>query len=960
MSDPIYEPASFAEFLPLAGDRVSPDVQMQRDKVRLALLQQEQIDNPNDAFLPRVIADTTRKIEGGDPFAVPGEPANRGSKIAGELKARKVSYEPMAPAGAAAAGNGVRYEPMFPEEKAPPTTKQGEIGMLDAAGRGTVHGLMGLAEAVNTGVQFIGNRVGATGMAGLGESGSEYWRNKATPYEAPPELQGAIIENPALLAKGAWWTYNMADMAPSFAAAIIPGVGTARAIGVAGKALKLTPEVIQRLAILGGSIAGGTAGGSLEGAQTYQEVLKRGAPEPEAAVAGSTMALASAALNAISVGTIIKPGKMGAVLRFLTTGATEGVTEWLEEPAEGAILGQTSVAKPEDDPIERAKQGLNVLPIAALAGGGAGMMTGGQRKPQEPTPAPVAPAEPQAAAPQPAAPPAPVAPPETPVEAGPPAVAGQDLPLLYPGSPTYDTGAGIPPPGGPGGGPDTPSTYNSIDSDGNRYRPFVSGGVAYDGELYSPFHPDRLYAPDTQPDANLQPIVPRGTIAPIDQARVDAQTIKAGFDLGLPAGDQRLINAQLVNIYGENAAVRHVIEAPDQFGSIARAMMLVAPAVQRVRKTTANNERSRDVTNDILGAVDAIARIRKEGGSVAETIAQGVSHDLSYEGQQLAQFLDENADNPAEIAGFIERYLHEVEQATGVPSEVRGRAFDIIQERRAAQEREDLKRAAEVKKQAAVRAEGAAKKEKSATSLAARIEATDQRVLTELAVAKAAGSGINPGHLTAIELAFQNALKKRGEKDGNVKGRGGVQGGPEGGAGPRAGQGQAGGNQRQVPKPGKPADEGNARPVRAEGNQKGAEPGVVDEGAQKTRIDRIKAEVAKPNPEPQSSKPVAESQAPATSEPGNAGIAPGQAAALPEPKPAGSDAVIARPPQQVTKTAESALSVLDIPKGLRISLPVFVEDIGQRVYIEQDAKRAFKEAGMRVNRLQSLINCLRA
>src|SRR3990167_8145755 len=318
-----------------------------------------------------------RSLYGGSP--------DRGAQIANEIKTARgaytlkpVSYDPFSQTGYTL--KPVDYDPFAPDQK--------PAGLMESAATGLSHGVLGLAEAVNIGLQFIGNRVGSPAMAERGESGAQYWGEKAKAFEAPADIQGSIADDPALLLKGSWWAYNLADTLPSLAASIIPGVGAAKAITIAGKAIPLTAKIIERLAIAGGSLVGGAAGGSLEGAQTYQEVLKRGAPEPEAAAAGSMMALASGAMNAIAVGKIVSPAKSNALVRFLTTGAVEGLTEWAEEPTEGAILSQTSVAKPEDDPAKRAIQGLNVLPVAAVLGGGAGAMTG--RLSETPTPQPEA------------------------------------------------------------------------------------------------------------------------------------------------------------------------------------------------------------------------------------------------------------------------------------------------------------------------------------------------------------------------------------------------------------------------------------------------------------------------------------------------------------------------------------------------------------------------------------------
>ena len=89
-------------------------------------------------------------------------------------------------------------------------------------------------------------------------------------------------------------------------------------------------------------IGAGTVGGWQEGAGAYQEVLRRGGSEAEAAKAATIYGLASGALNALSAERILRklPGSVrGKILRFLTTGAWEAGTEALEEPLQVRVLG---------------------------------------------------------------------------------------------------------------------------------------------------------------------------------------------------------------------------------------------------------------------------------------------------------------------------------------------------------------------------------------------------------------------------------------------------------------------------------------------------------------------------------------------------------------------------------------------------------------------------------------------
>jgi GGDEF domain-containing protein len=265
-----------------------------------------------------------------------------------------------------------------PEESAPVQDPEpafeAPLSAFGAAKRGLAHGVLGLAQSIGSGAQYLGNRFGSDTLSGLGSGAAEYWGDIAKNYEAPEDLQGSVVDQPGLLATPSWWAYQLADTLPSFAASIIPGAGAYKAINVGGKALQLTPKVIERLATIGASVTGGAIGGSLEGTQTYQEVLKRGGSEEEAARAAELMTLASAGLNAVSIGKILGGGSQSALKRFGAGFLTEGTTELAEEPAEGAILGRTSVARPEDNPLQRTIQGLGVFPVAGLMGGAGAAM----------------------------------------------------------------------------------------------------------------------------------------------------------------------------------------------------------------------------------------------------------------------------------------------------------------------------------------------------------------------------------------------------------------------------------------------------------------------------------------------------------------------------------------------------------------------------------------------------------
>lgn len=305
-------------------------------------------------------------------------PSMHGKKIADAY--RRLAGEGGEGSGGGGGGGSEQIKPsMFMLDRPEAVKPQQDIGVMGAAGRGITHGMIGLAESVNLGGQFLAGRMGAQGAQEFFKAGADWWSQLGEGYAPPPELQGNILDKPELLGKGAWWAYSVADMVPSVASTMVPALGTYSAM-IKG------PAAIARLARIGAAVTGGAVGGAQEGLQTYKTVLERGGSDGEAAVAGTLMGLASAGLNALSLDVLM--GKSTAPLKkFLLSGATESLTEWAEEPAEGAILSGTTVAKPEDDPLTRLREGANVVPPSFLLGG-LGGMGGGARKETAAPPAP--------------------------------------------------------------------------------------------------------------------------------------------------------------------------------------------------------------------------------------------------------------------------------------------------------------------------------------------------------------------------------------------------------------------------------------------------------------------------------------------------------------------------------------------------------------------------------------------
>lgn len=261
---------------------------------------------------------------------------------------------------------------------------------IDVAAKGLIGGTLGLAETVGTGLQWAGHRVDSETLADMGKISSEYWGEKAEKFVPPENIAGKnVIDNPELLADSSWWIYNISNMIPALAATVIPGLGAAKVakgIQLAGKAVKLSPAVVARLAKLGQYLPAGMVGGALEGAQTYKQVLQEGAPEETAARAGELMSLGAGVLNALGVGKILKKAGQGfkaKIIKQLGAAAWEGMSEAAEEPTEvfakytaKYLTGEELPSNLMEQLVDSLKAAATVAPVAAVTGGGVSVISG--------------------------------------------------------------------------------------------------------------------------------------------------------------------------------------------------------------------------------------------------------------------------------------------------------------------------------------------------------------------------------------------------------------------------------------------------------------------------------------------------------------------------------------------------------------------------------------------------------
>jgi hypothetical protein len=694
--------------------------------------------------------------------------ANRGAQIVAERRSREGEFVPGAWGGAF-------------EEIATAQPKPAEKGALSRGFSGGLTG--GVPKMAGGALQGAGTIVGSDILKQWGQKLSKAGDENAAQYGSPvPSIANVRTDSVTNTLKdffGEYLPYQAGNAVASMLPTIVSGIaGT-----IAGGAVAGPP----------GAAVGGMAGIVLSGYpmnygdiysdalddKGIQQAIKDG-KLTDRSVASIT-ALAAVPITALDSWSI---GGLGRALtsdvkkaiykrvfsEMVAGGLREGTTEGLQQIVSEVVQQQLGSDKTAmQSAIAVVDNAIGGMAGGAIMGGGAGAIQRG----------PAAPAT--QAAPTPT---------EAPAEAAAPPAEAED---------TFAIPARLVTPAQFLGGPEGPPG-----------QPVAPEGLP----LQYPGAP--AYTPAAEPLGTQAPEGP--ALTPIDQARQDAQILKSGGTLPLTADDQRVRNATLVAVYGENAAVQHVIAGGPQFSRIGDAMVLAAPTVERVRGVIGEAGRSRDFTDEITAAVDEIAQIRKSGLSVAQVMAEGIHHDLSTEAQELAAFLDENSQNPQRMAAFMENYLHEVEKFGGAPSVMRGRQFENFEraaaERKAAQEEKVIAEKAKTEKKA------------KATRLYTAVEgARVAKFEQTLAKAKAAGSGIQPEHKTAIELAFENAkkLKEKPRAKPSPETRPGVPASAP--SRPEAGAGQAekpaGPAQGAVPQPAQAADQGNTRPGGEAGNRGG-------------------------------------------------------------------------------------------------------------------------------------------
>jgi N12 class adenine-specific DNA methylase/predicted ABC-type ATPase len=138
------------------------------------------------------------------------------------------------------------------------------------------------------------------------------------------------------------------------------------------------------------------------------------------------------------------------------------------------------------------------------------------------------------------------------------------------------------------------------------------------------------------------------------------------------AGYTRIRNAILAKAYGDSPVLTRMVESlDDNLRNVGKALMRAAPDVAKMRADIGDGALfEADITPDLLAGVETLSRLKDEGRSISEALAQAdmLGGGLSPEAGQLLSFMDENIRRPRRIAEFIQRYTDAL-RASGNPNQ---------------------------------------------------------------------------------------------------------------------------------------------------------------------------------------------------------------------------------------------------------------------------------------------------
>ncbi len=125
-------------------------------------------------------------------------------------------------------------------------------------------------------------------------------------------------------------------------------------------------------------------------------------------------------------------------------------------------------------------------------------------------------------------------------------------------------------------------------------------------------------------------------------------------------GLTRLRNAILYRAFGDSPTLQRLIEATDPgLRNVASALTRAAGRVAEVRDAIARGDLyDLDISPDVQAAVEKLVRLREQGMSVGDYLAQQqmFGAELTPEAVDVLRFMDRNIRSPAGMAEFLQRY----------------------------------------------------------------------------------------------------------------------------------------------------------------------------------------------------------------------------------------------------------------------------------------------------------------
>lgn len=167
--------------------------------------------------------------------------------------------------------------------------------------------------------------------------------------DLPEELRGRLIDNPEMVLDPKWLAVNMTDFASSF----VPMIAAT---------------------MIGGPVAGGVAGGALEGSDLYNQLRELGTSTEDAGAAMIAFGVVTGVLNKIGADRLLAKMPVGnmasRMMHRIVTGATEAGSEYMEEPFQAAFasIAQGKNLESTAEAVLQSLSNIEVIPGAFLMG----------------------------------------------------------------------------------------------------------------------------------------------------------------------------------------------------------------------------------------------------------------------------------------------------------------------------------------------------------------------------------------------------------------------------------------------------------------------------------------------------------------------------------------------------------------------------------------------------------------